>query len=365
MRRPLIFIHSSDELYGADRMLLESIEALPAGQDRDVEVWLPTDLPHGARPLCAELARRGVVVRHIDLPIVRRAYRTPLGLLRLLGRVVTVAAALRAVAPSAVYCATSAAFPAAAAARILTRARVIGHVQEIWSRSDRIALGLPARACHRLLAISEPVAAALPAAVRRHALVVPNATPEPDRWTTLDGPAGPLRFVVASRWNGWKGHRTLLEAWDLLEPPGQLVVLGGPPPIGESVDVPALVSRLRRPESVTVVGEVPDPARYVDQADVVLVPSDRAEPFGLVAIEAFARGRPVVASAGGGLVDIVTDGQDGWLFEPCDVAGLAAVLQRLTRADVQAAGARARRTYEQRFTLERFAHRWRAATELC
>jgi len=73
----------------------------------------------------------------------------------------------------------------------------------------------------------------------------------------------------------------------------------------------------------------------------------------------------VVASAGGGLVDIVTDGQDGWLFEPCDVAGLAAVLQRLTRADVKAAGARARRTYEQRFTLERFAHRWRAATELC
>ncbi|HEY2200690.1 MAG TPA: hypothetical protein VGH56_02295, partial [Solirubrobacteraceae bacterium] len=99
MRSPLIFIHSSDELYGADRMLLESIGALPADQDRDVEVWLPTDLPHVARPLCAELARRGVVVRHIDLPIVRRAYRTPLGLLRLLGRVVTVAAALRAVAP--------------------------------------------------------------------------------------------------------------------------------------------------------------------------------------------------------------------------------------------------------------------------
>ena len=242
---------------------------------------------------------------------------------------------------------------------------MIGHVQEIWSRSDRIALGLPTRACHRLLAISEPVAAALPAAVRRHALVVPNATPEPDRWTPLDGHAGPLRFVVASRWNGWKGHRTLLEAWDLLDPPWQLVVLGGPPPIGESVDVPALVSRLRRRESVTVVGEVPDPARYVDQADVILVPSDRAEPFGLVAIEAFARGRPVVASAGGGLVDIVTDEQDGWLFEPCDVAGLAAVLQRLTRADVQAAGARARRTYEQRFTLERFAHRWCAATELC
>jgi len=54
--------------------------------------------------------------------------------------------------------------------------------------------------------------------------------------------------------------------------------------------------------------------------DVVLVPS-LAEPFGLVAVEAIASGRWVVASAVGGLRDIVTDGVNGSLVEDGDFAG--------------------------------------------
>lgn len=46
------------------------------------------------------------------------------------------------------------------------------------------------------------------------------------------------------------------------------------------------------------------------EADVVLVPS-RYESFGLVAIEAMAAGRPVVALAAGGLAEVITDGVDG------------------------------------------------------
>lgn len=54
--------------------------------------------------------------------------------------------------------------------------------------------------------------------------------------------------------------------------------------------------------------------------DVVLVPS-AAEPFGLVAVEAIASGRWVVASAVGGLRDIVTDGVNGTLVHDGDFAG--------------------------------------------
>ena len=52
-RRPkLIFIHSSDELYGAV-MLLEMVGALPPGVK--IEVWLPNDLTHPEAPLCEGL----------------------------------------------------------------------------------------------------------------------------------------------------------------------------------------------------------------------------------------------------------------------------------------------------------------------
>jgi glycosyltransferase involved in cell wall biosynthesis len=358
-RNGLIFVHPSDELYGADRMLLELLAALP--DEIDAQVWLPTDLTHVEAPLCEELTRRGVAVRHLDLPILRRAYQNPRGLLKLAAKGRLLAKELRAARPEIVYCTTSAAFLTAPIARMSGVRHVIGHVQEIWTRTDRMALTGAAAACHSLLAISRSAGAPLPGFLQKRITVVPNATPEPDRVVPLDDRTGPLQFVMASRWNGWKGHRTLLAAWDQLADPGHLVVLGGPPASGETVDVPALVAELSHPESVTVAGEVPDPAPYLERADVVLMPSDQPEPFGLVAIEAFARARPVVASAGGGLLDIVTEGDDGWLFPPGDATALAGLLAGLNRDAVTAAATRARRTYEQNYTTDEYADRWLAA----
>ena len=238
---------------------------------------------------------------------------------------------------------------------------IIGHVQEFWSSSDRLVLAPLARRAHLLIAISESVAAALPPAVRARARVVPNATPDPGPVTPLSGRSGPLRFVIASRWNGWKGHGTLLAAWDRAGCPGHLTVLGGPPRVGQAVDVVALRRDLADPESVRIVGEVNDVGRYLTDADVVLMPSDDPEPFGLVAVEAFARARPVIASAAGGLAEIVTPGHDGWLFPSRDDAALAAVLRGLDRGAVELAGKNARETYESRFTVERYAREWSAA----
>jgi len=354
----LIFVHSSDELYGSDRMLLEMVKA---ASDVDVEVWLPTDLVHPRAPLCEELMARGVRVRHLDLPIVRRAYQNPRGIARLLLRSGRLVGALRAARPDAVYCTTSPTFLCAPLSRLAGVPQIIGHFQEIWSPSDRRLLGTPARACHRLLAISEAVRDSLPPALQRRTVVVANGTPAPSRVVSLEGRSGELRYLVASRWNGWKGHRTLLWAWDQANAPGRLVVLGGPPPSGESVDVGALAATLRRPESVSIVGEVSDPADYIEAADVIIMPSDRPEPFGLVAIEAFARARPVIASSAGGLVDIVTPHKDGWLFPPGDVTALAKVFSTLTRDLVTVAGQQARDTYENRFTVEHFSSQWRAA----
>ena len=76
---------------------------------------------------------------------------------------------------------------------------------------------------------------------------------------------------------------------------------------------------------------------------------------------AFARGRPALVSTAGGLVDIVTDGVDGWLFPTGDVAALATRLGGLTRDQVTEAGKRGRATYEERYTTERYAAEWSRA----
>src|SRR5262249_29173015 len=67
---------------------------------------------------------------------------------------------------------------------------------------------------------------------------------------------------------------------------------------------------------------------FYERAAVVAVPSHR-EGFGVVCAEAMAHGRPVVASAVGGLVDLVVDDETGLLVEPGDVDALRTALRRL------------------------------------
>jgi glycosyltransferase involved in cell wall biosynthesis len=64
------------------------------------------------------------------------------------------------------------------------------------------------------------------------------------------------------------------------------------------------------------------------RAAVVVCPSHR-EGFGVACLEAMAHGRPVVASAVGGLLDLVVDGETGLLVPPGDVAALRAAIERL------------------------------------
>lgn len=68
---------------------------------------------------------------------------------------------------------------------------------------------------------------------------------------------------------------------------------------------------------------------YYHQADVCVVPSRWEEPFGLVALEAMATGRPVCASRVGGLQDIVVHKETGFLFDAGDAAELAKQLEIL------------------------------------
>jgi glycosyltransferase involved in cell wall biosynthesis len=83
-------------------------------------------------------------------------------------------------------------------------------------------------------------------------------------------------------------------------------------------------------------GEIPN---LIAAHDVVLVPST-AEGFGLVAAEAIAAGRWVVASAVGGLPDIVTDGLNGTLVTDGDFAGALARVPDYDPATVSATAGR-------------------------
>jgi glycosyltransferase involved in cell wall biosynthesis len=90
------------------------------------------------------------------------------------------------------------------------------------------------------------------------------------------------------------------------------------------------------------------------QAEVLVVPS-RAEPFGIVVLEGMVAGKAVVASAVGGIPEIVDDGRNGLLVPPDDPAALASALHRVLTDPALAAalGAAGRQTVMTRFTRDR------------
>jgi glycosyltransferase involved in cell wall biosynthesis len=110
--------------------------------------------------------------------------------------------------------------------------------------------------------------------------------------------------------------------------------------------------RARLPQALGFVPPA-DVGGYLERAAVVVCPS-RREGYGVVAREAMAYSRPVVATAVGGLPDAVIDGETGLLVPPGDVVTLRAALERLLGdAELRARlGAAARRLAEERFGFD-------------
>jgi glycosyltransferase involved in cell wall biosynthesis len=159
---------------------------------------------------------------------------------------------------------------------------------------------------------------------------------------TPDGPVAPRngrpRLLVLGRLVERKGQDDAVRALRAV-PDAELVVVGGPP--ADAVDADPEVRRLRAvagqagvADRVVFTGSVArdDVPAWVRSADVVLaVPW--YEPFGITPLEAMACGRPVVASAVGGLVDTVVGGVTGDLVPPRDPERLGEVLAALLADD--------------------------------
>ena len=127
----------------------------------------------------------------------------------------------------------------------------------------------------------------------------------------VNEPDEPPHVLYVGRLSEEKGVAELLEATN-----GLRRVIVGDGPLRDGV-----------PEAVGFVppGEL---GPYYERAAVVVCPS-RREGYGVVAREAMAYGRPVVATAVGGLLDAVEDGVTGLLVPPRDPAALRAALVRL------------------------------------
>ena len=166
------------------------------------------------------------------------------------------------------------------------------------------------------------------------------------------------RLLCIGRLIPIKGHLVLLRALAQarVREPGVRLDIAGRGPLE-----PALKSYVRElglADAVRFLGFVSPVQRAIEDSAIVVVPS-LGEGFGMVALEAMERARPVIASSVGGLPEIVADGETGLVVPSADADALAdamvALAGNLPRASAMGSAGRERALSA--FTPERCATR--------
>lgn len=186
-----------------------------------------------------------------------------------------------------------------------------------------------------------------------------------EKWDVAPEADAPVLFLPG-RLTAWKGHAVAVEAISEIArrrdgasgvfPSMQLIFAGDEEGRGEFArGLMRKVSELGLQNMIRWVGHCDDmPAAY-SLADIVLAPSVRPEAFGRVAAEAGAMEKVVIASAHGGSLETVIDGETGLLTEPGSASALSAAIEKavaLGRSGRREMGSRARRRIEKQFTTK-------------
>jgi len=362
-RVKLLLVESGRAVGGTERVLWELATRLPSARF-DVRVWLSTD--RGVDELAEALAAADVPVDRVAEVESRWDWK---GLFDTWAR-------LRKLGPDLLHVHhvwpaadryLSLAARAAGVPHLVVTEHIVG---ESHSRGQRALKRNELRTADAVTAVTEAIVDTL---VRDYAIerslvrVVPNGAELPDEeeeahlaraWRDrfLSTPVKPL-WVVAGRLEEQKGHDLLLEALVPLVRAGldfTLIVAGEGSRRGW-LEQRALSLGLS--PRVQFVGQLEDVGGLLAAADGVVLPS-RWEGLPLVLLEAMARGRPVVATAVGGVPDAMEDGVTGTLVPPNDVPALAAALEQLHRRSDRAwqMGQAAAERVRERFT-------WHAVVE--
>lgn len=383
----ITFLSPVGEVGGAERVMLGLIAHL--NRDHQVSAVLMAD-----GPLAALIRSLGVPVEVMPLPaawqsmgdsqpvmrtLLCGALRTPFYYWQLRGYVRRLQARLEALQPDIVHSNGMKAHLIGAWSKPRD-ARLIWHVHDYVGRrrlGRRLLRAASSRAT-AAVAVSRSVAVDLQRSLPRlHVVTVANFVdarhfrPGEAAGVLLDERAGltpaatdVLRLGLVATYAVWKGHRLFLDALrGIVDVLGDQhirgYIIGGP--IYRTDRSQVTEADLRRQIAelglTACVGLVPfqsDPRDAYRSLDVVVHASTQPEPFGLTIAEAMACGKAVAVARAGGAEEIVTDGENGRLYQAGDARSLVeTLLVMVGDPELRSRlGRRARITIEEEFNVE-------------
>ena len=195
-----------------------------------------------------------------------------------------------------------------------------------------------------VIAVSAAVAESIADYPARKRLVIPNGVSVPDDIDTA-GVRAELGITAADRLivhvgniRPLKGHRNLVRAATHLDRDQvHIVSIGGEKNPGDLEDIRAYAAAEGVGDRIRFLGRREDAIRFMAAADIYVNPAD-VEGLPVSILEALSLGRPVVATAVGGVPSIIRDGETGLLVPPGDAVALAERIETLLANPELAAG---------------------------
>jgi glycosyltransferase involved in cell wall biosynthesis len=265
----------------------------------------------------------------------------------------------------------------AAAARLLRRPHIItihgsGSFAGAWRR--RVALRWAAKRSHATITVSTALRAELAAALRlapttfrviHNGVSVRSGSAQAFRRELAIGPQEALIVAIGNLYPV-KGHMVLLRAMGALNggsglPRWHLAIAGRG---AEDVALRTYAAAHGLSERLHLLGYRDDVADLLASADVFALPS-LSEGIPLALLEAMFAGKGIVASAVGGVPEVVTAGREALLVAPSDADSLAACLAQLLQDDRyrRSLGAAARERAQREFSLGTMVDRYECVYE--
>jgi glycosyltransferase involved in cell wall biosynthesis len=356
----VLLAESGRAMGGTERVVWELATRLPR-ERFDITVWLP-GVP-GLDELAASLGAQGVLVERVAEVQSRWDWKGMFQTWRRLQRLRPALLHLHHVWPASDRYLPSLAEAAGVPHLVLTE-HIVGQPH---SAGQKMLKRRELARADSVTAVCGAVAESLVhdyGVPRERVRVVPNGADPPDEAAehpaarrlraSLSASAMRPLWVCAARLEEQKGHAVLLEALAAARRRGLdfVVALAGDGSLRASLERRA--AELGLTDCVRFLGMVEEIGPLLAAADAVLMPS-RWEGLPLTLLEALARARPVVASAVGGIPEVIEDRVSGRLVPPGDVAALAEALEWLhRRADLAAAlGREGAARVRERYTWER------------
>lgn len=361
--RTVLIANPGADLYGSDRMVVESVRAL-VEDGFTVFVTVP-----GPGPLIDLLTRAGATVLEQQTPIIRKSLLSPRGLLQLVAETLSAWGPswrlLRHTRAGTVIVNTITPplwFPLAK----LAGRTVVCHVHEAEGTASallRRALYLPLVFSDRIVINSQfslDVLRRSAAWLAGRTTIVYNAVSGPlEVEPARPEPTGPIRLLFVGRLSHRKGPHIAIEAVRLLRERGRdvhLDLLGAVFPGNESYEdgLREQIAAGGLADAVRFLGFRPAIWDTVAESDIVVIPSTVDEPFGNTAVEASLAGRPLIVSDIAGLKEASQAASSRIAVPASDPVSIADAVE--TIAD-DWPGYRARATVDAEVVADRFSFR--------